>query len=136
MLGVQCMRLWCIILVQNIAPKLTERCSCTDFSYSFVQMNWRVYNSAMVAYRVRLMFCEHKMYAHTHYKNCLFYRVSIQFRSNSIFCHRNRSSLNEIQCIQCAIFCMRKMSSPEFLAMPHREFINIFAIFIQPWAHN
>ena len=84
MLGVQCMRLWYIILVQNIAPKFTERCSCTDFFYSFVQMNWRVYNSAMDAHRVRLMFCEHRIHAHTHYKICLFYRVSDQFRSNSI----------------------------------------------------
>ena len=64
MLGVQCMRLWCIILVQNNAPKFTERCSCTDFFYAFFQVNWRVYNSAMVAHRVRLMFCEIK-YTHT-----------------------------------------------------------------------
>ena len=78
------MRLRYIILVQNIAPKFTERCSCTDFFYSFVQMNWRVDNSAMDAHRVRLMFCEHRIHAHTHYKICLFYRVSDQFRSNSI----------------------------------------------------
>ena len=65
MLGVQCMRLMYIILVQNIAPKFTERCSCTDFFYAFVQMNRRVYNSAMVARRVRLMFCEHRIYTHT-----------------------------------------------------------------------
>ena len=64
MLGVQCMRLWYIILVQNIAPKLTERCSCTDFFHAFVQMNWRVYNSAMVAHRARLMFCEHRIHTH------------------------------------------------------------------------
>ena len=83
MLCVQCMRLWYIILVQIIAPKFTERCSCTDFFYAFVQMNWRVYNIAMVAHRVRLMFCEHRI--HTHYKNCLCYRVSDQFRSNPIF---------------------------------------------------
>ena len=56
MLGVQCMRLWHIILVLNIAPKFSERCSCTDFFYVFVQMNWRVYNSAMVAPMVRLIF--------------------------------------------------------------------------------
>ena len=29
-------------------------------------MNWRVYNSAMVAHRVRLMFCEHRIHTHTH----------------------------------------------------------------------
>ena len=39
----------------------------------------------MVAHRVRLMFCEHRIHAHTDYKICLFYRVSDQFRSNSIF---------------------------------------------------
>ena len=48
MLGVQCMRLWYITLVQNIAPKFTERCSCFDFFYVFVQMNWRVYDSALL----------------------------------------------------------------------------------------
>ena len=73
MLGVQCARLWYIILVQNIAPKFTERCSCTDFFYSFAQMNWRVYNSAMDAHRVRLMFCEHRIhYMHTHTLQDLF----------------------------------------------------------------
>ena len=65
MLGVQCMRLWCTILVQNIAPKFTERCSCTYFFCAFVQMDWRVYNSDMVAHRVRLMFYEHAVLGDT-----------------------------------------------------------------------
>ena len=95
MLGVQCMRLWYIILVQNIAPKFTERCSCTDFFYSFVQMNWRVYNSAMDAHTVHLMFCEHRIHVRTHITRCVCF---IGFPTNSdqiqLFCHRNRSSLN------------------------------------------
>ena len=32
------------------------------YFYAFVQMNWRFYNSAMVAHRVRLMFCEHAVF--------------------------------------------------------------------------
>ena len=59
------MRLWYIILVQNIAPKFTERCSCTDFFYVFVQMNCRVYNSVLVAHKECLMFCEHIIHTHT-----------------------------------------------------------------------
>ena len=87
------MRLWYIILVQNIAPKFTGRCSCTDFFYVFVQMNWRVHNSAMVAHRVRLMFCEHRIHTHITRFVCF-----IGFLTNSgqiqFVGHRNRSSLN------------------------------------------
>ena len=50
----------------------TERCSCTDVFYAIVQMNWIVYNSAIVARRVRLMFCEHRIHTHTHTYQDLF----------------------------------------------------------------
>ena len=72
------MRLWYSIIVQNSAPKFTKRCSCTDVFYAFVQMNWKVYNSDMVARRLRLMFCEHEIHTHITRLVCL-----IGFPSNS-----------------------------------------------------
>ena len=41
-----------IILVLNIALNFTERCSCIDLLYDFVNIKWIVYNIAMVASRV------------------------------------------------------------------------------------
>ena len=69
MLRVQCMRLWYIMLVLNIAPKLSERFTCTDFLYMFIQMDWIV--RVLVAHKIRLVFCEHRI--HIHNKIRLFY---------------------------------------------------------------
>ena len=87
------MRLSYIILVQNIAPKFTEQCSCTDFFNAFVQMNWRVYNCAMVAHRVRLMFCEQRI--HTYITRCVCF---IGFPTNTGQIHFFANGIDLLKC--------------------------------------
>ena len=95
-------------------------------------MNWGVYNSAIVAQRVRLMFCEHR--THTCITRSVgFVGFPTKLGQTQFFGHRNRRSSLNAPSMKFSASCVR---FSVFQAMRQRDSIIIFASYVQPWAHN